>query len=218
LRARVRIIENTVIMASSPMIYLMRHGELDMGPDPLFVGQVDLEMSQKGIEQIRSWRRELGHVNFQKIYCNDLKRSLRTAQIMKGPDSNASIEILEDLREINLGDWDGGPIARAFEEAGPMWRNDDEKIVKYRAPNGESFQDLRDRVIPVFNRILEGWTGRILIAGHAGVNRVILCHLLDAPIGGLFRIGQDYGCMNFIDRERHRIRVRAMNIRPVAQV
>lgn len=197
----------------SPFIYLMRHGELKMGPDPLFVGQVDLEMSGKGIEQIQSWRKKLDHVQFSRVLCNDLKRSRQTAEIMAGDDTS-KVEVIEQLREINLGDWDGVPIAEALKDGDQTWRKDDRGIVQHRPPGGESFQDLRDRIIPVMDKILEDWSGRILIAGHAGVNRVILCHLLGAPIKNLFLIGQDYGCMNLIDRERHRTRVRAINIRP----
>ena len=38
----------------------------------------------------------------------------------------------------------------------------------------------------------------VAIVGHAGVNRLILCNLLGMPIANLFRIAQDYACINTI--------------------
>ncbi len=202
-------------MKPSPMIYLLRHGALEMGPSPLFVGQVDLELSETGIKQIGYWRDRFKGIEFQRIICNDLKRSRQTAEII-AEGQRDSLEIVKDLREINLGDWDGRPMADVMRDSQVSWRNDDKKVVNYRSPNGESFQDLKSRVIPVFDQILEQWSGRILIAGHAGVNRIILTHLLGMPLENMFMLGQDYGCLNLIDQERHRTRAKAMNIRPGA--
>ena len=84
----------------------------------------------------------------------------------------------------------------------------------HRPPGGESFIDLRERVLPLFETILRDEEGPMLLVGHAGVNRVILCHLLGMPLDNLFRLGQDYGCMNIIVREKGSLRVDAMNLRP----
>ena len=35
--------------------------------------------------------------------------------------------------------------------------------------------------------------------GHGGVNRVILLDVIGAPLGRLFHIEQNYGCLNIID-------------------
>ena len=39
----------------------------------------------------------------------------------------------------------------------------------------------------------------VAIAGHAGVNRVILCHLLGAPLANLFQIAQRPACVNVVE-------------------
>jgi probable phosphoglycerate mutase len=52
------------------------------------------------------------------------------------------------------------------------------------------------------------------VVGHAGVNRVLLCHLLGMPLGNLFRLGQDYGCCNLLRRWNGFCSVRAVNLRP----
>ncbi|MBI5896369.1 MAG: histidine phosphatase family protein, partial [Desulfobacterales bacterium] len=81
----------------------------------------------------------------------------------------------------------------------------------YRPPGGESFGDLRSRVVPAFERIIAQATANILIVGHAGVNRVILCHLLGMPLAHLFRLGQDYAGLNIIEPHAAECRVLAIN-------
>jgi GTP:adenosylcobinamide-phosphate guanylyltransferase len=49
---------------------------------------------------------------------------------------------------------------------------------------------------------------------HAGINRLLLCQSLGTPVAKLFRIGQDYGCVNIIEEEGERICVRLINGRP----
>ena len=41
-------------------------------------------------------------------------------------------------------------------------------------------------LIPVFDQIAETASDPVLIIGHAGVNRMILCHVLGMPIRKLF--------------------------------
>ena len=54
----------------------------------------------------------------------------------------------------------------------------------------------------------------MLIVGHAGVSRAILCHLLGIPLANLFRLGQDYGSLSIIDNEKGEMRLVAMNLTP----
>jgi len=86
-------------------------------------------------------------------------------------------------------------------------------LVNYRPPGGESFADVHARVVPFFEQIVKAnQGGNAFIVGHAGVNRVILCHLLGMPIAYLFRLGQDYGSLSIIDNEKEQMRLIAMNI------
>ena len=39
----------------------------------------------------------------------------------------------------------------------------------------------------------------LTLVAHAGVNRVILSHALSLPLENMFRLDQNYGCLNIID-------------------
>ncbi|MBU1155057.1 MAG: histidine phosphatase family protein, partial [Proteobacteria bacterium] len=39
----------------------------------------------------------------------------------------------------------------------------------------------------------------VCVIGHAGVNRVLLAKLLGMPMDRVFRLDQEYACLNLID-------------------
>lgn len=102
------------------------------------------------------------------------------------------------LREIDTGRWEGLSSEEAKERYPEKYAERERDLVGYRFPGGESYRDLSEEVIPVFERILDAATGDILVVAHKGVNRVILAHCLDLPLGELFSIPQDYGRVSLI--------------------
>lgn len=181
------------------LIYLIRHGaEQAPGPGRRFIGQVDLPLSHEGVEQIQALKNELHSAQLSAIFCSDLKRSLETAAILSEMQDRFAPAPRPELREISLGHWDG----LTFEEVRTRYPDEFEErgrdMVHYRPPGGESFLDCTKRVIPAFFDILHATRGSILIVGHAGVNRIILCQVSGLSLDRLFDMDQDYGCLNVI--------------------
>ncbi len=59
---------------------------------------------------------------------------------------------------------------------------------------------MRDRALPRLRELVAAHSGQSLaLVAHAGVNRVILCEALSLPLEHLFRMDQNYGCLNIID-------------------
>jgi len=179
-------------------IYLVRHGALPgSGKGKHFIGQSDFHLSEDGIQQARDLRDELRHTKFSAVYCSDLRRGIATAEIIAEPHRVSPI-IRKDLREINLGEWDG----LSFEEVRLRFPKDyaarGDDIVHFRTPGGESFLDCSFRVIPAFYEMIHSSTGNILIVGHAGVNRILLCQVLGIALVKIFEIKQNPGCLNRI--------------------
>lgn len=92
-----------------------------------------------------------------------------------------------------MGEWDG----KTFEEIKARYPEEfikrGKNLSTYQPPDAESFQDLSNRVLLFFNESLAGKKEKILIVTHAGVIRVILCHLLNLPLKNLFQIKPAYG-------------------------
>lgn len=195
-------------------IYLLRHGEIRQEPGGRrYIGQTDLPLSLSGIRQAERWQVFFDTIDLAAVYCSDLQRSEQTAQvIVRGHDME--VAPLAALREIDLGAWEGLPFKTVRSEQRQAYERRGRDPGGYRPPSGESFGDLQARVVPCFEEIVGEHNGNLLIVGHAGVNRVLLCYLLGMPLNHLFRIGQDYAALNVIRVDAPGIRVQAVNVFP----
>jgi len=194
-------------------IYLLRHGALAAGSRDRFVGQLDLPLAPDGIAQAEALGEVLRERQIDAIHCSDLMRSQQTAKIIAGQTA-IPIEVRSALREISLGDWEGlsrREVAARF-PADYAARGDD--LVNYRVAGGESFADCRQRVLLAWEEILRGNGQSVVIVGHAGVNRLLLCELLARPVASLFDIAQDYGGVNVIEHSAQSLCVSLINGRP----
>lgn len=196
-------------------LYLARHGDSRQDEVKRYIGQCDPPLNPCGREQARFLNRQLANIDFRRIYCSDLLRCRQTARIVAG-SKGRGLRPLKALREIALGAWDGHPVREIQRRFPGEYERRGSSIIDYRPPGGESFADLQARVIPAFLDVMQRETGPILMVGHAGVNRVILCHVLQRPLDTLFEIRQAYGCVNIIERRHDRLTVRAVNVPPDA--
>jgi probable phosphoglycerate mutase len=194
------------------MIYLLRHGEIDSGGEKRFIGWTDLPLNENGIRQAEEWRERFADTVFERIYCSDLNRTRRTAEII-GEKRGRRIRNIPALREINLGEFETLPLLEVKNQFPDKWRERGENLFSYRPAGGESFSDLCDRVFPAFEAIAKNATGNVLIVAHAGVNRMILCRILGMPPEHLFRIGQAYACLNRIDCRKMPYQIVTLNFR-----
>jgi probable phosphoglycerate mutase len=193
------------------VLYLVRHGrEQEPDRERRFVGHIDPPLSDEGRDQARRLARRLAESDIGVAYCSDLARSRSTAAEIAGGRRGVEIVARADLREIDLGAWDGctfREIARRFPDEFAARGAD---IACFRPPGGESFADCSERAVPVLQKILAS-SGNVLIVGHAGVNRVLLCHLLGMPVANVLRIRQDHACLNLIHRTSSGFELRLLN-------
>jgi probable phosphoglycerate mutase len=192
------------------VLYLVRHGKIRQEDDQRrYIGQIDLPLAEEGRKQADHLHRRLEHAEIGAAYCSDLIRSRETAEIAAG--GLFEVVVRPDLREIDMGKWEGltfREVARQFPDEFKA-RGDD--IGGFRVPGGESFVECGRRVVAAFEDILSRSAGNVLVVGHAGVNRLLLCHVLGMPVQNLFRIGQDYSCLNIIQSSNSGYQVRLIN-------
>ncbi len=195
------------------MIYLLRHGSTDEGGERHFVGQLDKPLVAEGQRQAEQWREVFEAIELEAIFCSDLQRSLETASIIAG-EKHPLPRTVTGLREISLGEWEGLAMSHVRQNFPQQWQERGLNMAGYRPPCGESFNDLKNRVIPVYKKLVSESKRDILIVAHAGVNRMILGHLLGMPVANLFRLNQDYAGLNLIDYSSGLPRIAALNLSP----
>jgi alpha-ribazole phosphatase/probable phosphoglycerate mutase len=191
---------------------MIRHGQV-VGYDRFpAVGHTDIDITEVGTLQMEHLAERLRLVNLKAIYASDLKRSVKGAQII-ARHHNVPIVSLPELREMYFGAWEGLSMSEIQERyPGELERRKDD-LSNYRTPgNGESVKALFERIIPCLQGILDDLKGSdILLVGHGGVNRVILCHALGLDLANMISLQQDYGCLNIIDYRADSRLVRLIN-------
>lgn len=194
-------------------IYLVRHGKIQLQDEQRrYIGQLDLPLAAEGVRQAQCLQKRIDRTEFSAVICSDLTRSRQTAEII-AKHKEVPIMPRADLREISLGQWEGLTFAEVERQYPREFEARGMDIGYYRVPGGESFADCGRRVVAAFQEILGTVTGDILLSGHAGVNRLLLCQVLGLPLTNLFRLGQDYGCLNVIHSGSYGYQVNLINSR-----
>jgi len=180
-------------------LYLIRHGQVADGHTHRYHGNNDIGLSPEGERQLTRLARQLQEVPLAAVYTSHLERSRDGAsRLCEGRGFEPQPQ--PEFREIHFGVWEGltfGEIAEQYPEELASRLQD---LANFRIPGGESLLDVRDRALPRLRELVAAHSGQSLaLVAHAGVNRVILCEALSLPLEHLFRMDQNYGCLNIID-------------------
>lgn len=179
-------------------IYLIRHGETANAKEQALNGHFDVALSSKGEGQIRAVANALQDRPIRAVYSSDLKRARASADIVSQPHKLKPV-CYPALRELSFGAWEGLSLAELNRkypgEVAKRFKNPD----TFQAEGGETFRQLRERVLPRFHEIVGCHPAEeIIIMAHGGVNRVILGHLLGIPFSNIFRIAQENAGINIL--------------------
>ena len=180
-------------------LYLVRHGQVADGHTHRYHGNNDIGLSPQGVRQFEQLAAELEGVALAGIYASDLTRAWTGAEIISR-GRNLAPQAIPEFREVHFGVWEGLSYTEIAERYPAELEARFRDLTTFRIPGGESLLDVRDRALPrlgdLINRHAE--TAFIIVA-HAGVNRVILSEALGLSLDYLFRLDQNYGCLNVID-------------------
>lgn len=147
---------------------IIRHGRTEANSDGRYIGITDIPLSEEGKEELREKYEDNDYPKVQKVYSSPLIRCTQTAEIMF-PDRH--ISTVFDLREMDLGDYDGKYISQLVKEKDfAEWLKGKNGIVP---PNGESLEEMIKRTFAALQEILsdmmqEGLT-HCAVVTHAGI-------------------------------------------------
>lgn len=158
-------------------IYLTRHGQTVWNQQGRLQGSQNSELTKLGIEQAMWLSKALADVEFEKIYSSPLERALATADIVRG-DRNQNINTIEELKECNFGIWEGwliDEIKEKFPDESYLFWNEPDKYVPI---DGETFDEVENRVIPVIEMIAKKHDGNVLVVAHGIVLKIIMSYYM----------------------------------------
>lgn len=192
----------------------MRHGETEYAKQKRYIGHTDCSLSEKGVfeaEQIGQYFFE-NRIIINHIFSSDLKRCKTT---VNAAFPKRKVTFLKELREINMGMWDGLTFDEIKSKYPEDFKKRGENISEFIPPQGESFKECEKRAAKIFEFILSSTDGNVVICSHAGFNRAIISKFLNQNINNIFNIKQDYGCINIIASDKTNIMVEAINLKKI---
>jgi broad specificity phosphatase PhoE len=191
-------------------IVLLRHAQA--GLHGCFCGHSDPSLSAQGREQIPTIIQGLSQGVPRAIWSSDLRRAVETAEpIAKhfGMDYMTS----PGFREMNFGSWEGltwKEVELEYPDDARAWAK---LFPHHRPPGGESFLELRSRVVGQLAQLAEhSDPGCALIVTHAGFIRTAVAWVLGIPDERISRIGQNHGCLSTLEKLGNHWSVTALNV------
>lgn len=180
-------------------LYLVRHGQVADGHTDRYHGHNDIDLSPQGVRQLEELATQLAPVPLAGIYASNLSRALKGAEII-GRSHNLTPELIPEFREVHFGVWEGLTFSEIAERYPDELQARLEDLPNFRIPGGESLMDVRARALPRLQELIRRHPGQSLgIVAHAGINRVFISEALGLPLEHVFRLDQNYGCLNIVD-------------------
>ena len=164
------------------VFYVVRHGQSVGNLNALFLGQTDLDLSELGYKQADATAKALADIHFDAIYSSDLLRAYNTA-VPHAKLRGLPIITDQDLREINIGEWEGLHRDEIIEKYGDLfilgWR---QQYGTFTAPGGESVYGAGLRFHNAMAKIGDENVGKcVLVTAHASVIRTFYAITLSIP-------------------------------------
>ncbi len=193
-------------------IYLVRHGATIWNAEQRIQGHTDVPLNETGLEQSRRIAQRLKDQKIDAVWSSDLTRARVTAEILAEPHG-LTVNTTPLLRERRFGDWEG------LTQEEIVARGDRQLLDAYRAavvadlpPNAESMQSVWNRLSQALKEIIHLHAeGQVVVVGHGGSLRVILCQAMRAPMECVRHIWLDNACLSLVEFNGDRSWVRLMN-------
>jgi len=153
-------------------LLLIRHGQSQAyagTPFPLAGGHGDPPLSALGQRQAERVSDRLASAGLDAIYVTTLRRTAQTAAPLAARLALAPV-VEADLREVNLGEWEGGLYRKMVAEHHPIARRMFAEERWDVIPGAESLVSFDGRVRAAIGRLLHAHPGqRVAAFTHGGV-------------------------------------------------
>jgi 2,3-bisphosphoglycerate-dependent phosphoglycerate mutase len=192
-------------------LLLIRHAETS-APDVFHGAESDIGLSDMGLHQAALLANHLKTQGVSALYCSAMERAIATARPV-GAACGLGPTILPLLHERKIGPLSG--LSREdgwaiYAESKRRWMAGD---LNFTHDGGESFEAIRQRVLPIIQEITLRHRGQTTtVIAHGIVIRVLLLTLLDdLPPADFDRIAIDFASINDLRWDGNRWRAHTLN-------
>lgn len=184
-------------------LLLVRHGETEWNRQGKFQGQIDVPLNDHGRVQATKAREFLKTISLDFAFSSTMARPRETAEIILQDHPHVSLQLLDGLREISHGKWEGkfeSEIDQDFPGELHRWRTIPAQV---QMPEGENLQEVYQRSVGSWQEILQTAQsqnlGMGLVVAHDATNKTLLCHILGLSLENFWNFRQGNGAVSVID-------------------
>lgn len=198
-------------------LYFLRHAE--SAANALGVVQgigLNIPLTDLGHMQAKEAAQALVNFSFDKMFSSKAERAQNTASAVRQIHASVPYEEIHELHERDRGGTEGmlkKDFLVKYPEIEEAWKREEDP----KSPlGGESFEDVRNRVMPILERHIKEHAGKkLLYVTHGNLIRVVLGEMLSVPFGLRARIAQNYCGLSLVtyNHDRKRFKVEFVNRR-----
>ncbi|MFC1950918.1 histidine phosphatase family protein [Chloroflexota bacterium] len=162
-------------------LLVIRHGQTDSNISGYYMGWSQEDLNETGYKQVQMLSHRLSDTLIDAIYTSPLKRARATAEAVAELHNITPI-VMEELIEINLGDWQELHASDIIKRWPDMWKQSRVDPSGLAWPNGGSFAQTADRSVRAFDSIVDANRGKLVaIVTHDIIARIMAMHVLGVP-------------------------------------
>jgi probable phosphomutase (TIGR03848 family) len=178
-------------------LFLVRHGLTAQTGRTLYGQTAGIGLDARGRAQAEHLAARLAPMRPTAIYSSPLERCVETVLPLAAACRRPIVERVR-LIEMHAGSWTGKPLARLRRTK--AWVEVQRRPDTFRFPGGgESFAEARDRAIAEIHEIARRHRrGRVVVATHGDILRVMLADLTGAPLERFQRIVVDTASVSVV--------------------
>lgn len=200
--------------SDTTLILLIRHGATDanlLRPYILQGRTLNGPLSTTGRQQVEQAGKFLSSFPIDHVYASPMLRAVQSAEIIAEPHG-LTVETVEDIAEVDVGEWESKSWD-IIEQLDPDYHRqfmENPADIPYKG--GESYRDVRNRVVPAFLHLASQHIGKMIaVVAHNVVNRALLAETLQLDLRHAKEIKQHNACINILRYQSEKLDLITLN-------
>lgn len=168
-------------------VIIVRPGSTEFDEQGRIKGSLSIPLSAQGCEQVERTVGELHAQSVQMIYSSPCESAQQTANRL-GKVCDARIKIVDQMRNLDLGLWNGKRIDELKQTQPKLYRQWQEHPETVCPPNGETLEQAQTRVRKVLLRIIRKYReGTVAVVVPEPLASIVRSLLRSTDLGDLWK-------------------------------
>lgn len=190
-------------------LFLVRHGLTAQTGRTLYGRTAGVDLDRRGRAQAEDLVRRFTGVKLTAIYSSPLERCVQTVEPLAAA-TKLTVRPSDGLIEMDAGAWTGRSLARL--RRSKDWPTVQREPSAFAFPGGEAFTAAQTRAVEAVRAIARRHPrGRVVVASHGDIIRLIASHHLGAPLDRFQSVVVDTASVTVLVTHGDRIHVVLLN-------